>query len=131
METETQPAPAQTPSTALHPALAGPASPARAASSNRQRFQALVKQWQSEKGASSSITEMSMLPAYQKIIGMGEDAIPLILAQLKSEGDEPDQWFWALRSITDANPVKPEDRGDFQAMARAWLIWGDKEGYAG
>jgi len=131
MPAETQPAPAQTAAAGFNTALGEEVRPARAAAGKRLRFQALVHQWQSEKGAFSSIPEMSMLPPYQKIIGMGEDAIPLILAQLKSEGDEPDQWFWALRSITDANPVKPEDRGDFQAMARAWLIWGDREGYAG
>lgn len=94
------------------------------------KFQALAKQWQLERGAMSSITEMSILPSYQKIIGMGEDAIPLILARLRSEGDEPDQWFWALRSLTDVNPVKEEDQGDFQAMAQAWLAWGESEEYA-
>ncbi len=79
----------------------------------------------------SSITEMSMLPSYQKLVGMGEVAIPLLLAELKSEGDEPDQWFWALKAITGIDPVKPEDRGDFVGMARAWLKWGEDEGYAG
>src|SRR5436309_1161421 len=76
------------------------------------KFQELVRQWRDERGAMSSITEMSILPAYQKIIGMGPPAIPLIIAQLKSEGDDPDQWFWALRAITDTNPVNAEDQGD-------------------
>jgi len=70
-----------------------------------------------------------MLPSYQSIIGMGEEALPLILAQLKSERDEPDQWFWALRAITGANPVRPEDQGNFAKMAQAWLQWAN-EGYA-
>jgi hypothetical protein len=78
----------------------------------------------------SSITEMSILPAYQKIIGMGEDAVPLILAELKSEGDDPDQWFWALIAITEENPVKPEDQGNFRKMAQAWFQWAEAEGYA-
>lgn len=94
-------------------------------------FQSLVQQWRRERGAMSSITEMSMLPAYQKLIGMGEEAIPLMLAQLRAEGDDPDQWFWALRAITGANPVRPEDQGDVVRMAAAWLKWGDDEGYAG
>ena len=95
------------------------------------RFQSLVEQWRRERGAMSSITEMAMLPPYQSIIGMGEDAIPLILAQLKSEGDEPDQWFWALRAITGADPVSLEDQGNFAKMAQAWLKWAEEEGYAG
>jgi hypothetical protein len=96
-----------------------------------ERFRMLAEQWRQERGAMSSITQMSTLPSYQKIIGMGDDAVPLILAQLRSEGDEPDQWFWALRIITDADPVRPEDRGNFQAMAKAWLAWSESEDYAG
>ncbi|HKN71524.1 MAG TPA: hypothetical protein VJX30_10860 [Terriglobales bacterium] len=94
------------------------------------KFQGLVDLWRRERGAMSSITEMSILPAYQKIIGMGEDAVPLILAELKSEGDDPDQWFWALIAITEENPVKPEDQGNFRKMAQAWFQWAEAEGYA-
>ncbi len=99
------------------------------ASENWLKFQNLVKQWRDERGARSSITETVMMPAYQKIIGMGETALPLILAQLRSEGDEPDQWFWALRAITEANPIKPEDQGNFQKMAQAWLQWAENGVY--
>jgi len=70
---------------------------------------------------------MSMLEPYQKIIAMGKPAVPLILAQLRTEGDDPDQWFWALRVITGENPVRPEHQGDFLAMANAWLAWGTKQ----
>lgn len=95
------------------------------------QFQEFVKEWRNQRGAVSSITEMSMLPSYQRIIAMGESVVPFLIAQLKSEGDEPDQWFWALRCLTDANPVNPKDQGDFQAMARAWIEWGEKQDYAG
>lgn len=95
------------------------------------QFQGLVKEWKAARGATSSITEMSMLQPYQRIIAMGEGVVPLILAQLRSEGDEPDQWFWALRILTDANPVRPEDQGDFLAMAKAWISWGESNVNAG
>jgi hypothetical protein len=95
------------------------------------KFQELTKEWRAKRGATSSITAMSMLEPYQKIIGMGPEAVPLILAQLKAEGDEPDQWFWALKIITEADPVRPEDRGNFRAMAQAWIAWGESEDYAG
>lgn len=94
------------------------------------KFQFLVLKWRSERGTRSSINETVMMPAYQEIIGMGRTALPLILAQLRSEGDDPDQWFWALRAITGVNPVKPEDQGNFQAMALAWLRWAEREVYA-
>src|SRR5271165_5589650 len=95
------------------------------------KFQNLVNEWRRERGAMSSITEMAMLPPYQSIIGMGDDAVPLILAELKSEGDEPDQWFWALKAITAADPVSLEDQGNFAKMAQAWLKWAEDAGYGG
>lgn len=93
------------------------------------KFQSLVRQWRDARGARSSIAEMALLPAYQKIIGMGEDAIPLILNELKSEGNAPDHWFWALAAIARDNPVPPASRGKLEEMAKAWLEWGHEEGY--
>ena len=93
-------------------------------------FQVLVVEWQAQRGAMSSITEAVLCPAYQSLIGMGERIIPFLLLQLENEGDEPDQWFWALAAITRANPVRDEDRGDYVKMAKAWLEWGKREGYA-
>jgi hypothetical protein len=97
---------------------------------NSLKFQELVKQWKTERGSRSSITQAAMMQPYQSIIGMGEDAIPLIIAQLKSEGHDPDQWFWALRAITQENPVRPEDRGNFQKMAQTWIQWAERQGHA-
>ena len=95
-----------------------------------RRFQRFAREWQSQRGAMSWVTEMAMCPAYQGIIGMGPIAIPLILARLESEGDEPDYWFWALRSLTGENPVTAEHRGNIVKMAQAWLEWGRNSGYA-
>ena len=64
--------------------------------------------------------------AYQEIIGMGNDAIPLILRDLE---ESPSQWFWALSSITRESPIRPEDRGDVDAMTLAWLDWGRRNRY--
>lgn len=95
------------------------------------RFQCLVNKWRAERGATSSITEGVLSPAYQSIIGMGEKAIPLIISQLRIEGDDPDQWFWALQAITMKNPVNADDQGDFVKMAQSWIKWAEDEGYAG
>jgi hypothetical protein len=93
------------------------------------KFQGLVDLWKHERGAMSSITEMSALRAYQTIIGMGKDAVPLILAQLEAEGDDPDQWFWALVAITEVNPGE-KYQGNYRKMAQAWFDWAKDEGYA-
>ena len=86
-------------------------------------FQRLVEQWHRERGATSSTTKIAMCPSYQRIVADGRKYIPLILRQLEREGDEPDHWFWALRVITGADPVRHADRGDVVQMARAWLDW--------
>ena len=87
-------------------------------------FQDLVRQWHKERGVRSSIEKMARCGAYQTIIAMGRRAIPLILRQIESEGDDPDHWFWALHVIANDDPVPPEDRGDLKRMAAAWLDWG-------
>jgi hypothetical protein len=78
----------------------------------------------------SSITEMAMCPAYLSIIGMGPTVVPFLIRQLELEQDEPDQWFWALRTITGADPVKNEDRGDYLKMAQSWIEWMKNTDYA-
>ena len=93
-------------------------------------FERLVEEWKDQRGAASSITETALCPAYQSIIGMGEPVIPFLLRQLHDEGDEPDQWFWALSSIARVNPVDDADRGNYVRMAHTWLAWGEREGYA-
>jgi hypothetical protein len=90
-----------------------------------QRFADLVDTWRRETAVISSTTELAMHPAYQQIIGMGPAALPLILRELK---DRPAHWFWALKAITGADPVAPEDRGRVPQMTRAWLGWGKERG---
>lgn len=93
------------------------------------KFQKLVAEWKKQRGAQSSITDSVVMPAYQEIIGMGERAIPSLIAQLRSEGDQPDQWFWALRAITGENPVKPEEQGNFKKMSKAWITWSEQNAW--
>jgi len=91
-----------------------------------ERFQNLVVQWKKDTVFLSSSTEKFSHPAYLKIIGLGEPAVPLILKEMKEHGGH---WFLALRSITDADPVNPEDVGKIKKMAEAWLQWGMQNGY--
>jgi len=91
------------------------------------RFAALADTWRRETAVISSSTELAMHPAYQQIIGMGPDAVPLILRELEQR---PAHWFWALKAITGEDPVPAEDRGRVSRMARAWLDWAKRQGYA-
>lgn len=90
------------------------------------RFKNLARIWQEAIGISSSLQEIALDPAYQEIIGMGVEAVPLILAELQHE---PHHWFWALRAITGENPVPLEKRGDIRAMTQIWIKWGIQNGY--
>ena len=93
----------------------------------RREFRRLASRWYEESRFMSSLTDMALLDSYQRIIGMGEKAIPLILLEL---GSQPDQWFWALEKITgEITPVSEEFRGNLPAMAEAWLRWGRDRGY--
>ncbi|MBE9096320.1 hypothetical protein [Tychonema sp. LEGE 07203] len=91
-----------------------------------ETFLELAEQWRRETGMMSLVTKMSMHPAYQRIIGMGQAVVPLILRELEQE---PDHWFWALQAITGANPVESEQRGRLKQMAEAWIQWGRENGY--
>lgn len=93
----------------------------------RSRFERLTREWKSQNEFLSSPTAIALLPAYQKIIGMGPDIVPLILEELERE---PDQWFWALKAITDADPVS-EHTGAVELMAVDWLRWGRERGFVG
>ncbi len=75
----------------------------------------------------SSTTGRAMHPAYQQIIGMGKEAIPLLLRGLDQQ--EPEHWFWALAAITGEDPVPPGDRGNVRRIADAWLRWGRQQGH--
>ena len=90
------------------------------------QFLQLADQWKRERGATSSITEMVLCPAYQSIIAMGDTVVSFILRRLEEERDDPDQWFWALKVLTQSDPVRDEDRGNYPAMARSWLQWAEE-----
>jgi hypothetical protein len=89
-------------------------------------FKQLVEKWKEETATVSSFTQLVLNQNYQNIIGLGPDVVPLLLRELRHN---PDHWFWALASITRENPVRDEDAGDVELMAKAWLQWGKTKGY--
>lgn len=88
-------------------------------------FASLRDEWKSESQYMSNSAQMAMLASYQRIIGMGQPALPLILKELQRE---PDHWFWALRMISRVDPTREEHRGDVEKMASDWIVWGKSEG---
>lgn len=91
----------------------------------RAIFQSLAQKWRSETRWLSSSTEITLHPAYQAIIGMGVEALPLILEDLRQNAGH---WHSALTSISNEDPVAPQDRGSIKMMKIAWLQWGASKG---
>jgi len=92
----------------------------------QERFRRLADEWKEQSRYRSNTAQMAMLMPYQRIIGLGLPVVPLILEELQRE---PDQWFWALESITEQNSVPPEAKGKVRLMAQAWLDWGKQQGF--
>ncbi|MBI4389801.1 MAG: hypothetical protein HY580_06430 [Nitrospinae bacterium] len=87
-------------------------------------FNSLVSKWKSDTAFQSSISQMVDHPAYQEIIGLGEEVVPLLIRELKQN---PDHWFVALKRITGEDPVDIGQRGNFDEMVRAWIGWGNRK----
>jgi hypothetical protein len=91
-----------------------------------QKFQRLAALWRAETAHVSSTSELVGHPAFQEVVGLGAEVVPLLLRELeKGTG----HWHRALRRITGVDPVPAEDRGDVQKAAEAWLRWGREQGY--
>jgi hypothetical protein len=90
------------------------------------RFSDLKRQWKESAARLHSGSEMFLHPAYQMIIGMGKQVLPLILRDLERDLDH---WFWALKAITGADPCTDDMRGNLSAMRTTWLDWASKQGF--
>lgn len=92
----------------------------------RRRFRELADRWCEETEFHSTISARYLHPAYQEVIGMGPDALPLLLEDLAASRSD---WFWALRAISGENPVPSEERGQINRMTERWLSWGHEHGF--
>lgn len=99
-------------------------SVARGGTTPEQEFPELAEQWRRDTRFSSSLVEMVLHPAYQRIIGLGGAALPLLLRELQRE---PDHWFWALRAISGEDPAASTSTID--DARDGWLKWGTSQGY--
>lgn len=89
-------------------------------------FLRLREQWRAETLLIASPQTRILNPHYQRIIGLGPQVVPMLLAEM---GRDPDCWHWALTAITGVNPIPPESKGDLAAVARAWIEWGHENGH--
>ena len=88
-----------------------------------QRFRELADVWQRETRFLSFMEQRAMHPAYQRIVGLGWVAVPLMLRELQRQ---PEHWLWALQAITGEQP--PRQGEGFGGAVTAWLRWGRELG---
>ena len=89
---------------------------------NRElEFALLTRKWIAETRFHSSLSKKFMHPAYQTIMAMGRDALPLILRELQRA---PGHWFYALRFIAQKDVA--ESAEGFEEARTLWLNWGKK-----
>jgi len=88
----------------------------------KRQFHELADAWRKDTAFESSTYKIVLHPAYQRIIGLGPQVIPLILEALRKRRE---QWFWALQALSGDNPVPAENTGNIKAMTKAWLAWGE------
>ena len=86
-------------------------------------FASLAREWRRAVQFTSSVRKKIFHPAYQRIIGLGPNAVPLLLKELR---DDPNHWFWALASITGEDPAVGTET--FNEARDAWLEWGKRKG---
>jgi hypothetical protein len=90
-------------------------------------FGALADWWHEATDFLSSPSEKLQHPAYQRIVALGEEMVPHIIADMQGRGGD---WYDALREITDTDPVRPENVGRVPDMDNDWLEWARGRGYA-
>ena len=89
----------------------------------RKEFTVLAEEWARATRHLSLVQKKIIHPAYFRIVGMGEAAVPLLLEALR---DRPAHWFAALQAIANVDPSPPE--ANPSAAREAWLEWGRSQG---
>jgi len=91
----------------------------------RDRFIQLASDWSKDTAHISSVSDLTTHPSYQKIIQLGWDVVPLLLADIQTNRRF---WFPALNAITNVRPFDPGDAGNNRRMTEAWIKWGQRKG---
>lgn len=90
------------------------------------RFEQLSEEVFEECMMVSSPSQIALHPSYQEIIGLGKNAIPLLIRKLD---EVPTMWFWALEAITGVNPVPKKHKGKVSVMVQDWKNWAKENAY--
>ncbi len=88
-------------------------------------FHQWVSEWCGGIGPTSDPAKIVAHPAFRQIVAAGEDAVPLLLRELRKA---PSLLVFALHEITGEDPVPARARGKIREMSKAWVAWGKTGG---
>jgi len=108
---------------ATMPVRPTPATPAEPVA---ERFRRLAAAWRRDTEYLSSMEAAASHPAYQEIIRLGPEVVPLLLRDM---AENHTHWFAALKVITGVWPAPASAAGNIPKMAEAWLGWAKDNGY--
>lgn len=92
----------------------------------QEEFCSLRDEWLSDPFAQMMGVPDTLHPAFRRIVGMGEAAIPLLIQELDLKTGH---WDMALREITGEYPVPEADWGNLSRIASQWHLWAKARGY--
>jgi hypothetical protein len=87
-------------------------------------FLSLVERWRAETFHLSSLEEKILNSNYQRIIGLGEAILPLIIEEMKKRNSG--HWFWALQAITGKDLIPSSLYGNILEMKKIWFEWAEE-----
>ena len=85
-------------------------------------FEEYAEAWERETLYASSAGMVVSNLNYQRIIGLGPQAVPLIIARLRHDVGH---WFWALSAIVGVDQAAGTET--LEDARAAWLRWYDAE----
>jgi hypothetical protein len=89
-----------------------------------KEFNERADRWEKESSIHSSPGEKFMHRDYLRIIGKGEQVVPLILKRLQSSKKD---WLFALENIVSEEESPAKGIENFKGAVEAWLGWGRKK----
>lgn len=100
--------------------------PARTGGQVEERFRQHFAKWSLETSHVSNFGVIMSHPSYLAILGLGLEAVPYLLRELRPGGGGA--LIAALEAITGENPVAPEHEASSELMVADWMNWGRLHG---
>lgn len=89
-------------------------------------FRRLAETWRRETSGFSLTSQKYSHPAYKALLELGQEIVPLILAELQIRRG---RWLHALNELVNEheNPTRPTQ--SYDEAVNAWLGWGKSKGF--